>query len=322
MSDAQINAGGEAEDTVREPGTLQGRRNWLSVARKEIADAGRSWQLYILTGGFLAILTLGSMSKIERGSRPQPADNQFEMTFREGLQTLAGFIEVLVPLVILIGLHTAIAKERERGSLRVILTLPVSRWDVLAGTALGRAVVIAGTFLAALAVNGLTMWVLYDSMDLLTYGKFAFAVVTLGIVFVGIAVGISAVARTTNRSVSIAIGVFLVVTLMWEKLLGAVDLVTGVQPQFNPMAQDVAPGWRVFLYRIRPGEAWQLVVTDWIAPVMPELGRGENTYYARYTTPGPEPFYLDSWFLAIVLILWCIVPLLVGYWRFREADIG
>lgn len=321
MSDMRIEAAREADDSDQKPRTLRGRRNWLSVARKEVADAGRAWHPYVLTAAFLTILILGSMRKIQEVNRPSP-NSQSEITFGDGLITLAEYLEVFVPLVILIGMHMAIARERERGSLHVMLALPVSRRDVLVGTALGRGVVIAGTLLVALAVNGVVQWVLYDSMNLLTYAKFAVAVVGLGIVFVGIAVGISAAARTTNRAVSAAIGVFFVVTFLWERLLQVVDLATGVRPELLPMEQNVAPGWRVLLHRIRPGEAWRLVTTDWLVPVMSEFGRGENTYYARYTTPGPEPFYLESWVLAIVLLLWCVVPLLLGYWRLRNADLG
>lgn len=321
MSKTQIAAAREARGSDQMPETLRGRRNWLRVARKEVADAGRAWQPYVLTATFLAVLILGSMRKIQEVNRPPP-NSQSEITFRDGLITLANYIEIFVPLVILIGMHMAISRERERGSLQVMLALPVSRRDVLVGKALGRAIVVAGTFLVALAVNGVILWILYDSMDFLTYVMFAVAVIALGIVFVGIAVGISAAAQTTNRAVSAAIGVFFVVTFLWEQLLQVVDLATGVRPQLLPMEQNVAPGWRVLLHRIRPGEAWRLVTTDWIAPVMSEFGRGESTYYARYTTPGPEPFYLESWVLAIILLLWCVVPLILGYWRLRDADLG
>ncbi len=321
MSDAQLDAGGETVEGDREP--LDDRRNWLSVARKEVADAGRSWQLYVLTGVFVAGLTLGSLEPVQNAMvGSSPGEEQKAVAAREGLKSLRTFVQIVVPLVILIGTHMAIAGERERGSLRVTLALPVSRRDVLVGTALGRAGVVAGTLLAALAVNGIAMWVAYDSMDPLTYAEYSVALVVFGVVFVGIAVGISAATRTSNRAVGTSLGVFLVITILWFRLLDLVELVTGVQPQINIITQNTAPGWWVFLQRMRPGTAWQLVVTDWIVPVTSELGRGENTYYAQYTTPGPEPFYLDSWFLAIVLVAWCVVPLLVGYWRFREADLG
>ena len=37
---------------------------------------------------------------------------------------------------------------------------------------------------------------------------------------------------------------------------------------------------------------------------------------------GEVPFYLSEWFSALVLLAWILLPVLVGYLRFRTADLG
>lgn len=321
MSLEETSAGEETSPAVsRDATALNGRRTWLTVARKDVADAARSWQLYVLTGVFAAVLTLGSLRPLLDEQAFRDAD--VAIAAQAGLESMAGLVGVFVPLVILVLGHMSIVGERERGSLRVLLALPVSRRDVLVGTLLGRTLVVGGTLLAALAANGVAMLLLYDSIDVGTYVGFSIAAVAFGAVFVAMAVGISAGSRTRGRSIGVTMGAFLLVTFLWRSLLPLVEAVTGVVPEYNITTQNIAPGWYVLLERARPAKAWKLVVTEWGVPVMPELGKGEKTYYAPFTTPSPEPFYLDAWFLALVLLAWGAIPLLVGYWRFRAADIG
>lgn len=316
MTDAGTAPGPGREGDEVQPA---GERNWLVVAKKDVADSARSWQLYALFGAFTAILTLGSL---------RPALEQ--MALREerdavpaqlGLETVAELVGVFVPLVVLLLGYRAIVGARERGRLRVLLALPVSRRDVLLGKLVGRATVVAVSLAASLLLNGVAMLLVYDSLGLRTYVKFATTVLAFAVVFAGMAVGISAGARTRGRALTVSLGSFLLFTFLWGPILTLVEAVTGVTPEVNITSQNVAPGWYVFLERARPSKAWQLLATKWGVPVLPELGRGADSYHAPFTTPGPEPFYLDPWALLVVLLAWGGVPLLVGYTLFRRTDV-
>lgn len=313
MSETEAEPTPTGDATTR---TLDGRRTWSIVARKDVADAARSWQLYVLLAAFTAALATGWLDPFleyvtsDAVETPPPAAAAIGSTIRP-------FV-LVVPLFVLLVGHTSIVGERERGRLRILLGLPVSRRDVLLGTFLGRIAVVGGTLVAAVAVNGVAILLLFDPADPVAYAWFAAAAIAFALVFVGLAVGISAASRTRGRALVAVFGTFLLVTFLWGPLLVLVEAVTGVSPEQNIMAKDVAPAWYILLDRAQPLEAWHFVFADW---VVPQMAGFEADSPARYAPPGPEPFYIDTWFLALVLLAWGLVPLLVGYWRFRAADI-
>ncbi|MDZ7850465.1 MAG: ABC transporter permease subunit [Halodesulfurarchaeum sp.] len=71
------------------------------------------------------------------------------------------FAAMLVPIMALIAGYLAIAGERESGSLKILLGLPPSRGEVLAGKFLGRAAVVGIGVAAGFAISGVVTAALY-----------------------------------------------------------------------------------------------------------------------------------------------------------------
>lgn len=308
-------ADGEAA-TGRVVTPLSERRAWLTVAKKDVSDAVRSWQMYGLLLGFAALLpivgTLPALSLIMRGGGQQ------SLPARMGFDPLTDLVVQFVPLIVLIVGQMPIVRDRERGSLRVMLSFPVTRLDVLLGTFFGRLAVVGGTFLAGLLVTGVGMYAVYDSMNVRTYVWFSVGVLAFVLPFVGLAVGISALSRERGTAFGISVATYLLVTFLWQPILLLINALTGVVTT-QVRAPDVAPGWYVLLWRAQPMKAWLVVRSDWLGPRMPTVDFRSPT---TLTTAGPEPFYLDTWAMGLVLVSWGLLPLAVGYWRFRTADVG
>jgi ABC-2 type transport system permease protein len=38
--------------------------------------------------------------------------------------------------------------------------------------------------------------------------------------------------------------------------------------------------------------------------------------------PAGDPFYLQTWFVLVLVVAWTVLPVAVGYWRFDRADLG
>lgn len=322
MSMTDLDEGSEAAQPTRldpEAMSIDQRRTWVTIAGKEIAELARSWQPYVLLAVFGVVITIGSLGPVlSTMNRRGPVET---LTAGAGLIRVSSFVGVFLPLVILIGVHAAVVGGRQRGSLRLLLGLPVSRRDVLLGTLLGWGAVYEASLLAGLAVSGVAMYAFYDTMSVIDYLGFSIGVLLFGAIFVSMGIGISAAVRTRGRAVGLAVSMFAVVTFLWQELLALLEALTGASPQINITAPNIAPGWYVFLHRLKPENAWRLVMTEWVVPVLDAHEQGASVYYISYTTSGSEPFYLDTWFLAGVLIAWGIVPLLIGYVRFQVAEI-
>jgi len=298
---------------------VESRRRWLAVARKDFADAGRSWQLYVLTAVFTVAMSFGAASPVLSSMARDRATPVYSAT--DGLVRMAEFTEFIVPLVVLMLGHMAIAGQSERGSLRTLLALPVSRRDVVLGTVVGRTAVVGTALAVGLSVSGVLMWVFYDGFGVLTYVGFSASILAFAACFVAMAVGISAASPTRGHALTWAVSAFGVTTFLWGIFLFLVKVASDVTVVVYNSEPNRAPGWFVFLDRAHPGTAMRHVVSNWIVPVFPGQGIGGSSQYPRLTNPGPEPFYLDAWFLALVVLAWGLVPLAVGYWRFRDAEV-
>lgn len=268
----------------------------LVVARKEFADAVRSRTLW----GIVAIIA--TMTSIGMGvSAFVPGGT----TVYAAIGGAAQFAGILVPIMALVAAYLSIAGERESGSIKVLLGLPPSRGAVLAGKFVGRSLVVVVGIVAGFAVAGLVSLVVYDAVPLVAFASVTLLSASLGVAFVGIAVGISAATSTRARAMTGSIATYLVFVLLWDLLpQGLYFLLHGQPPA------DTVPGWFLGLQALSPPGAYSGLIAAALA------GPG---WAARLS--GPRPVYLEPWFLGALLVAWTLLPLLAGYRRFERADL-
>lgn len=273
---------------------------WLVIARKEFEDALRSrmlWAIVVLIAGMTS-LAAGVMVLVP-GVDGDPIS---------AIGAASQFAAMLVPIMALIAGYLAIAGERESGSLKVLLGLPPSRGEVLAGKFVGRSAVVGIGVAAGFAISGIVTYALYGVLPVLDFLGVTLLSALLGISFVGIAVGISATTAVRSRAMTLAVAAYLVLTLLWDMVPQGVHLVvTGSMPG------PTVPGWFLFLQGASPSGAYNAVVqrvlmnTD--AAISARLG-------------GDVPLYLDAPVFIAILGLWMVLPLAFGYFRFRRADLS
>lgn len=108
---------------------------WEGVARKDFEDAVRSKLLWGLIAVFVAFLVMSLLSA--------------EVLFPDGVTVdatmalvgVAMLAQLFVPGIALVAGYMSVVGERRSGSLRVLLSYPFSRFDVVAGKLAGRTLV-------------------------------------------------------------------------------------------------------------------------------------------------------------------------------------
>jgi ABC-2 type transport system permease protein len=217
------------------------------------------------------------------------------------------FAGLLVPIVALIAAYLSIAGERESGSLKVLLGLPPSRGEVVLGKFLGRSGVVAVGLVLGFAVSGAVTVALYGDLPATAFLGTTALTALLGVAFVGIAVGISAITATRARAMTLAVTAYLGLTLLWDLVPNGVHLlVTGEMPG------AVVPAWFPLLQGLSPSGAYNALAQA--------LLLGGSALEARIG--GPLPPYLDPAVFLAILLAWTVVPLALGYLWFRRADLG
>jgi len=289
------------------------------VARKDFEDAVRSrmvWGVIAVFVGFMGFVLTVALTTADAG----------DATGDAVLGLTAQLSQLFVPLIALIVGYMAVVGERRSGSLRVLLSYPHSRRDVVFGKLLGRSAVIAVTLGVGSLASVLLAAALVESPDVGDAVGLLGSIVLFGVGFTGLAVGISASVRTRGKAMAVAIGSLLAFLLVWDAAAaGLYAAVTGSLPGLE------AEAWYFLAKRLSPIGAFRALAEGFVdgrlqpffrmgleevpADAAPEQLRLANR------VPGPLPFYLSNWFAAATLAAWAIVPAAVGYLRFERSDI-
>lgn len=127
----------------------------------------------------------------------------------------------LIPLVALTISFDAIVGEQEQGTLLLLLTYPVSRWQIILGKFIGHLSVLALAILLGYGSAGvyLAMQNGSEAGDWISYSQMMGSSLLLGAVFVGIGCLISLIAKVRASAIGAAVGVWLFMLVLYDLLL-------------------------------------------------------------------------------------------------------
>lgn len=294
---------------------------WREIARKDFEDASRSRMLWGFIAVFVAFLAMAL--PVAEQLFPDTAT----VTPAKALSGVAMLAQLFIPGIALVAAYMAIVGERTSGSLRMLLSFPFSRRDVLVGKLVGRLLVTATALTVGYAVASVLVVVLYGVPDLSVFAGFVGAGVLLAVTFTGIAIGGSAAASSRGRAMTLTIGSFMAMVFFWKPVTAGVYVgITGSLPALH------AERWYFLLKRVNPLEAFRVLsgtVLDQEVSAVPKFPVED---LPKHTSPeqlelanrlaGDVPFYLEEWFSVIVLVAWGAIPVLAGYLQFKRSDFG
>ncbi|MBV2208149.1 MAG: ABC transporter permease [Thermomonas sp.] len=264
----------------------------FTVAAKEFRDRMRNrWVLAIALVFTLFSLVIAYFGGAQQG---QIGFRSIEFT----IASLVSLVIYLIPLIALLLGFDAIVGERERGSLGLLLALPITRFELLLGKYLGLALALALSTVAGFGVVALLLWKHMDANALFHFGGFVFSSVLLGLAFLSIAVLLSVVARERTRASGLAIGAWFFFVLVFDLLLLGALVTTG-----DKFSGDVF-AWLLFL---NPADVFRILNVFSLEDVR-----------SMYGLASVIPESLGSPItLGGIMLAWIIAPLLLANWRFK-----
>jgi len=220
--------------------------NLLVIAGKEIRDGLRN-RWVVATTALLAALAL---SLTFLGSTPTGTVGASPLAVT--LVSLSSLTIFLLPLIALLLAYDAICGELDRGTLLLLLSYPVARWQVVVGKFLGHVAILAfatiiGYGAAAVALvatgSGTSGWQSFVAM-------IGFSVL-LGAAFVALGYLISAAVSDRGTAGGLAIGVWLLFVLIYDMtLLGLLVVDKG---------QTITAGILNVLLLLNPADAYRVL---------------------------------------------------------------
>ncbi len=270
----------------------------LILADKEIRDGLRNrWVL----GTILSFAGL-SLSLAFLGSAPVGSTRAGELAV--AVASLSSLTVYLMPLIALMLAFDALVGEFERGTMLLLLSYPVTRWQVVLGKFLGHIAILAVAVLVGYGSAGLLLaWSAgWDVEGAGSYLAMMASSVLLGGVFLALGYLVSAVARERSAAAGWALGLWLFAVVLYDlALLGL--LVAG--------GDALGAGQFVALLLASPTDAYRilnLIGDQAVAAVAGLAGAA-----AKAGIGGLAP--------VAAMIGWLLVPLLVTLVIFQRRDL-
>ncbi len=188
----------------------------LIILGKELRDGLRNrWVLAVTLLLAALALALGFL-----GSAPTGNVKVDPLTVT--VVSLSSLSIFLVPLIALLLAYDSLVGEVERGTMMLLLSYPVKRWQVLAGKFLGHLVILAVATTLGFGFAGVTLQLAHDGIDLAAWGPFVLLIgasVLLGACFLAIGYLLSALVRERATAAGLAIGVWLLLVVIFDMAL-------------------------------------------------------------------------------------------------------
>jgi ABC-2 type transport system permease protein len=288
--------------------------SWQAIAKKDFQDSARSrvlWGIIILFA-----LLIGGIAYLIVDSGIAEGEEALVGVLITGI--FGVFVLFFIPITGLFISIKSVVRERESGTINLLLSLPHTRGEMIFGKFLGRAAVMTVTIVVGF-IPALGLLILQTDVPPAALIVFLFATILFGIMFVGIGVGFSALFNSETQGTVGGIVLFFGL-YSWQTLtnllLGVVDYELpefagrfGLTQMLNDMFVALAPA-SAFPSEFpdsRAGLTGGSTVTG-------SLDGGSLAFDA-------SAFYMQNWFVFVILLLWIAVPLAIGFARFSRIDL-
>lgn len=268
-------------------------RQIATIAAKEFRDRIRNrWVLAVALVFAVFSLVIAYFGGAQQGV---VGFRSIEIT----IASLVSLVIYLIPLIALLLGFDAIVGERERGSLDLLLALPITRLELLLGKYLGLAAALTVSMLGGFGVVMALLSGKIDANGLFHFAGFMFSSVLLGLAFLSVAVLLSVIARDRTRASGLAIAAWFFFVLVFDLLMLGLLVGTG-----GRMAGDAF----TWLLLLNPADVFRILNVFSLEDV--------RTLYGLASIVPPalgNPLAMGA-----VMCLWIVFPLLLAQWRFKS----
>jgi len=262
------------------------------IAGKEFRDRLRNrWVLAVVVIFTLFALVIAYFGAAQQGA----------IGVRGARVTIANLVSLVIYLVPLISLmlgYDTIVGEREKGTLELLLSMPMTRLELILGKFLGLALALSVSTLAGFGLAGVVLSWQMGWAASYHYAGFTLSALLMGTAFLSMAVAVSVVASDRVRASGIAIGLWFFYVLVFDLLLLGLLVATDGKIDANlfPLA--------LFL---NPADIFRILNV---------FGMDDVRALYGFATVYPETL-ANPWLLGCAMVCWILAPLAIAVWRFK-----
>jgi Cu-processing system permease protein len=267
-------------------------RQIYTIAIKELRDRLRNrWVLAVAL-----VFTVFALVIAYFGGAQQGAVGLRSIEFT--IASLVSLVIYLIPLIALLLGFDAIVGERERGSLDLLLALPITRFELLLGKYLGLAAALSLSTLVGFGLVAVLLAVQTGTAGLAAYAAFIASSVLLGMAFLSLAVMLSTFAGDRTRASGLAIALWFFFVLVFDLLLLGLLVFASAA---------IGADWFPYLLLLNPADVFRILNVFSLDDVRSLYG---------LTSIVPNAL-AKPWLMSLVMLGWIAAPLGIATWRFR-----
>jgi nitrous-oxide reductase, nosY component len=272
----------------------------LIIAQKEIRDNLRNrWVIAATMLMFVLALALGFL-----GSAPTGSVKIDPLTVT--VVSLSSLSIFLIPLIAMLMAYDALIGEIERGTMALLLSYPISRWQILVGKFIGHTAMLTVATTIGYGLAGLILQYNFGGFQAAAWKPFFLLIaasVLLGAAFLSLGYLISAKVKERGTAAGLAIGVWLFFVVIFDMALLGI-LVADSKHAINAKILE-----NILLFN--PTDIYRLL----------NLTGFENTAMYAGLAGVSGQIGLTKLMLVIAQIGWIVVPFGLAAWLFNRRQI-
>ena len=275
-------------------------RNILIIAGKEIQEGLRNRWVLATTLLLAALaLTLTFLGNAPTGSVGVGALDVV-------IVSLSSLTIFLVPLIALLISHDAIVGDIERGTMLLLLSYPVGRWQVILGKFVGHLAILAFATVLGYGVAAIALVGTGEAIEVGSWTAFAMLIgssILLGAVFIAVGYLVSALVHQRGTAAGIAIGIWLVLVLVYDMALLALLVVD--------QGRAVSAGTLSALLLLNPTDVYRMF----------NLAGSTNVSMFSGMAGLADTMTLSAPILLAALTAWAVLPLALATFAFSRREL-
>ena len=237
------------------------------------------------------------------------------MGFKGLEETVAAMMSLnsfLIPIVAIMMGHGVIINEREKGSIHILLSHPLTRLELFLGKYFAMSLLLFTTLFlgfggaaAVISVGG------GEHSSWLHYIHFLFSTFLMGMVFLGFSFLVSTIAERKSTAIGGGIFIWFFFTMIMGLLFLGILSIAGVDYEAL-LRGDISgmPEWIWKMLFISPLDTYQTNVA---------LIYNIKNFFG-YETPS-IPSYISIWSTSLVLLIWALAPTFLAIRVFLKKDL-
>ncbi|MCK5138636.1 MAG: ABC transporter permease [Thermodesulfovibrionia bacterium] len=264
-----------------------------AIAHKELSDKLKGKWVIIIGAGFALFTVIISYFGVA------PAGVTGFRSLDATVASLTSLVTYFIPILALTLGGGIVADEKEKGTLEIFLSSPISIGDFIIGKFLGLVIALALSTAAGFGIAGV---ILVIKIGVGTIGSFLVFIVnsiTLGIIFLSISFLISILLYERTKVIALTIFLWLFFTILYD--LGLIGLLVITKGDIGTQVFSI-------LLMFNPVDVYRILNFVSIGEFKILIGLASVEF----------PSYMRASLLWGISLLWILVPLVISYYSFKR----